>query len=111
MAGSVIPLTPDPLFEQITTLDGTDYLLTFAYNERDGFWYLDVADQDGDPIALALKCVVDWNMLRRCTDPRKPAGILAFDDITSAGIDPGFDDLGLRVQLVYFTADEVAAGA
>ncbi len=109
MSGVVIPLGTDPLFDQVTALEGVDYVLRFAFNERDQYWYLDLLDQDGDPIATSLRCVVGWPLLRRSTDGRKPPGILAFEDASGLGRDPGFEDLGTRVQLVYFTKAEVDA--
>lgn len=107
-----VPITSDQvLYQQITTLDGTDYVLTFALNLRDGYWYLDVADQDGVPLASGIKVVVNWDLLRRCIDPRKPPGLLMAFDTTGQGLDPGSKDFGTRVQLLYLSAAEVAAVA
>jgi hypothetical protein len=99
-----------PLRQQVTALEGTDYILTFAFNRRDGYWYLDIADQDAVPISLSRKCVVNVNLLRRCADTRKPPGALILVDTSDTDLDPGLDDLGTRVDLVYYTAAELAAG-
>lgn len=104
-----IPVTSDqPLYQQNTTLDGRDYILTFAYNARDFSWYLDIADQDAVPISSGIRIVVDWDLLKRCVDARRPPGILVANDLSGAGIDPGKDDFGTRVELIYFEAAEVA---
>lgn len=103
----IIPTSnAEPLYTQITSLDGADYVLTFALNSRDSKWYLDVADQDGDPIIQGLKLVEGWDLLHRCVDPRKPQGLLALQDVTGQGADPGPDDLGTRVVLRYYPVGE-----
>lgn len=104
-----IPTTSDqPHYTQVTTLDGRDYVLTFEYNFRDLSWYLDVADQDEVVIAAGLRLVVDWDLLQRCVDERRPPGILWCNDLSGAGLDPGPDDLGTRVELLYFGEEEAA---
>ena len=108
----IVPVSnTDALYQQVTTLDGVDFILTFAYNLRDGFWYLDVLDQDGNVIVPNVKIVVNWDLLQRSTDPRKPAGALMAYDTTAQELDPGLDDFGTRVQILYLTAEEVRANA
>jgi hypothetical protein len=97
-----------PLYQQFTTLDGQDFLLTFAYNARDFSWYLDIADQDAVAIVSGIRIVVAWDLLRRCVDARRPPGVLIANDLSGAGLDPGADDFGTRVELLYFDAAEVA---
>jgi len=108
-----IPVRSDlPLFTQVTTLDGQDYILTFSFNQRDVSWYVDIADQDEAVIASALRLVVGWDLLKRCVDARRPPGVLFANDLSGAGLDPGPDDLGTRVEVLYFgqaEADEVLA--
>lgn len=109
---AIVPVTTDQvLYQQVTTLDGVDYVLTFALNLRDSYWYLDVADQDGVPIATGIKVVVSWDLLHRCIDERKPKGMLMAFDTTGRGLDPGPADFGTRVQLFYLTEAEVQANA
>ena len=109
-----IPVRSDlPNYTQVTTLDGRDYVLTFSYNARDLSWYLDIADQDEVMIAAGLRIVADWDLLKRCVDPRRPPGIIFANDLSGAGLDPGPDDFGARVELLYFgeaEAEEVRAG-
>jgi len=107
---AIVPVTTDQvLYQQVTTLDGVDYVLTFALNLRDSYWYLDVADQDGSPIATNIKVLVNWDLLRRCVDERKPKGMLMAHDTTGQGLDPGPTDFGTRVQLLYLAQAEVQA--
>ena len=87
-----IPTTADDvLYSQVTELDGADYVFTFALNLRDGRWYFDIADQDELVIAAGIPLVVNWDLLRRVQDARRPPGKLVCIDPTGAGRDPGPD--------------------
>ena len=115
MALVQIPCMPgaDSRWQQRTALDGVDYLLTFYWTQRDGAWRLDVADQDGNPIATGRKLVCNWPILRGVLGTRAswgiagvvdtfpPAGILAVIDTLGEDMDPGFNDLGTRCVLLY----------
>lgn len=105
----VIPTSTDPLFSQVTTLAGRDYILTFAWNLRESAWYLDIADQDGVVLAASLKLTVNYPLLARRTDPRLPAGVIYPLDRSGAGIDPGLDDLGTRVVLMFIELSDLAS--
>jgi hypothetical protein len=99
-----IPSTPgvQSNWVQRTQLDGVDYLFRFLWSQRDGHWSIDVADQDGVAIASGVRLVTNWPLMRTCVDPRRPPGILAVMDTTSANdADPGFADLGSRFVLTY----------
>jgi hypothetical protein len=110
-----IPCTPgtDSRWTQRTALDGTDYLLTIYWTQRDGSWRLDLADQDGNPITTGRKLVCNWNLLRGVlgtraswgvsgvVDTHPPTGILAVVDTLGQGLDPGYSDLGGRCVLLY----------
>lgn len=92
----------EPLYSQVTALDGTSYLWTFAWNVRDGRWYFDLLDQDGVLITGGVRVVVGSPLLSRCLDPRRPLGTLMAIDTTGESRDPAFDELGTRVLLTYF---------
>lgn len=107
-------------YRQVTTLDGVDFVLRFLFNEREGKWYLSLADADDVSIVHGVKIVPLISLLRKVTDARRPAGLLMARDLTgpdvdfAAGqkvldLDPGLTDLGAggRVRLFYFTADEL----
>lgn len=96
-----IPVSTDAHYSQVTTLSGSDFILTFDWNFREAAWYLDVADQDGLQIATARKITVDFPLIMRCVDVRRPKGVLLAIDTSGAGLDPGRDDLGQRVHLIY----------
>ncbi len=99
-----IPTSTDVLYTQVTTLDGQDYVLTFALNLRDGRWYLNLADQDGVTIASNIPMVVNWDLLNRVLDVRRPPGKLFCVDPLGANADP---DPGTAPTLLYLEAAEL----
>jgi len=106
-----IPCVPDgqALWTQRTALDGRDYLLSFQWQQRDGHWLVTVADQDGSEIMSGRAITTGYPVLRGCTDPRRPPGMLVALDTQGQGADADFVTLGTRVVLAYFDAAEMAA--
>ena len=104
-----IPIQPDlNAFEQRIQLDGEYYTSRFRWNPRAERWYLDLLSGDGDPIVNGIALVVGVPLtmhLRTLTG--MPPGAFVCVDTDKLGNDPGFDELGVRVKLVYLTADEV----
>lgn len=91
-------------FDQQVTLDGVTYTLEFRWNERLGAWFMAVLDIEGTTAhQVGLRLVVDWP-LGLYHQGRQPSGVFIAIDTgapVGQGIDPGFDDLGSRVQLHY----------
>jgi len=97
-------------YDQRVELDGTTYVLDFAWNERGRSWFLTVNTADGAPIVSGLAVVSNWPLLRRFKyKPELPGGELVAVDLTGTYDAAGYTDLGTNVQLTYFTAAEVAA--
>lgn len=111
MSTGIIPTSTDALYTQVTTLDGSDFVFTFSWNGRESAWYFDIADQDGVPIAMSIKVTVETPLLRRCADPRQPKGLLWAADTTGQGLDPGRNDLGERVLLLFVSFDDATLSA
>ena len=111
MATLVIPTTPgEPYYRQKTKLEGREFTLSFAFNQRIGRWYLSIYDEAEVPLLLGIKLVTNWPLLRRYRfDTRLPPGELmalaADGDRTPAGL----DELGpgKRVELVYLEAADL----
>ena len=102
MATLILPVTSDSSSSLIVTLDGTNYLLDRAWNDRDEAWYMDISLDDGTLLAAGRKLVVDWPLTGiRDTDPRMPPGVIFCTDTSGKQIDPGLNDLGARVPLCY----------
>jgi hypothetical protein len=103
-------------YVQRTALDGRDYLLTVTLNQREGKWYVDLADQNGDPILYGIKLVVGWPLLRTVTDERRPPGELFVVQLGSddpgfrrqVSVDPDIDAFGATHAFLYLDADGLA---
>lgn len=108
MATLLIPTSPGvPYFTQKTRLDGRDFLLRFAYNERAERFSLSIFDESEQPILRGLWLVTNWPLLRRYrADIRLPPGELMVVDLSGDGSPPTLDELGegKRCELTYFEA-------
>lgn len=94
-------------FNESVPLEGTEYLFDFAWNDRDGYWYLTISDQDANQIANGIKLLININLLRRFTDTRLPPGLLMCVDLTGTATDiVTSGELGYRVPLLYTTSDD-----
>ncbi len=83
------------------TLTGAEHVIEFIFNQRLGSWTLNFYDAGRSPYWLGVRGVADWSLLSRCSDPRKPPGRLYLVDTSNRGLDPGENDIGDRVRLVY----------
>ena len=105
-----IPTTPSlPHYNQFTTLDGTTYELVFFWNTRDEHWYMDINDIDGNIILPSSKLVCNYPLLRRAKNPDSPPGQILAMDTSGLDEDPAFNDLGTRVELLYYDAEELVS--
>lgn len=88
-------------------LDGLTYTMEFRWNTRDAAWFLDLATEDGTPVASGVRVVVGFPLCARVTGANRLPGVLIARDTSGRGIGPGLADLGDRVKLLYFTRDEL----
>lgn len=61
-----LPITLDteaPAQQSIATLDGTEYVLTIAYNARDVAFYLSIADNSGVLLVGSQPLIESWPLL------------------------------------------------
>lgn len=83
-------------------LDDEYFVLTFRWNHRAQRWYMDVADTTGVMVASGLAVCADTPLTAHLAGyDRMPRGILVAVDGTDSGIDPGLEELGQRVKIVY----------
>lgn len=99
--------TGQAFYSMTTTLEGTSYLLAFAYNQRCDCWLLSIATAEGEDIVNGIKILANWPLLRKVADPRMPQGELFAYSNTSDASPPRFADLapGGRCQLLYISSD------
>ena len=104
------PPTPNAFWTQTTTFEGVTFLLTFQYNQRCSCWYLSIADASNVDIVNGIKLVCGMSLLKKCADPRQPAGALLVLSATADSSTPGLNDLlpGVgRCTLYYISSDWV----
>ncbi len=106
----VIPTVQDaPYYTIRTRLEGRDYSLRFSWNERESRWYMGINSDDGVPLAIGIKLVSNWPLLRYYHfDTRLPPGEMMAIALGQDNAPPGFDELGIdrRVVLTYFPTTE-----
>jgi hypothetical protein len=107
-----IPISSDAAnFDIQVTLEEVTYTLEFRWNVRLGAWFMNILDAEGVTMLRAgTRVVVNWP-LNAYGANRQPPGALVAVDTTQRGEDPGLDDLGERVQLIYVTTDELEEAA
>jgi hypothetical protein len=111
MTIQTIPTTNAPFYTQTTTLEGTAYLLTFTYSQREDCWYVSIADTNAVDILNGVKLICNNPLLFKCKDPRRPPGELTVYSCTPDLSPPGLNELvpnAGRCQLLYITSDVLA---
>lgn len=99
-----------PRFTQSVDLDGVSFLLSFEWNDRDSTWSLNVANSEAVPLVSGVGLRVGLPLLNQYRGVAGlPAGALEVIDTSGADLDPGFADLGDRVQLAYTPIAEIPA--
>lgn len=94
-------------YEYLIGLEGRDYRLRYTYSERVDAWHLDVELADGTALATGVRLVANLPLLRRYIDDRLPPGVLVALAMADPPADPGRDDLGEQVVMVYIASDEL----
>ena len=109
MAMHVIPMADAAelgAFYFTVELEGKDYQFNFQYNARDGFWYFDVLDTEGNQIRSGVRVVANFPLTRLAVMTTSPPGELLCIDTRSDPSDPGLADLGVDVEFVYVEEDQ-----
>lgn len=111
LAVVTIPTSSDrAYYTQRVRLDGRDFNLDFAWNQREERWYLSIYDEDNQLVHAGIKILANWPLLRWYKfDDRIPGGELEAIDLTGDASPPTFDELGTdaRCQLTYFGLTEL----
>jgi hypothetical protein len=101
-----IPIEPDLTnFDFLIELDGTLYNMSLYWNDREGHWYMDIYNEDLEPLLLGAKLVQSYDMLKDYNDVRLPPGLLLYFKATETA-EEAPDNLGVDYTLVYFTEAE-----
>lgn len=106
----ILPLVPSiPNYRVSTTLDDTQFIFDLRWNTRDNAWYMDVSTEADEIIRYAIKIVRGAPLGRRTADPRFPTGLLVAAASDGSTTEAGLNDLGTRVQVLYYTVAELEA--
>ena len=109
---TLIPLVPSQGFYDFSTaVNGLTLSFTVRWNSVDEAFYFDIVDQSGNAIVLGIKLVLGAYLGRWCQHKLFRDGVLVAIDTSSTLTDAGFDDAGDRVQLWYYTANELISNA
>lgn len=102
MAILELPVRSDlPAYEFQVSLDSEVFTLRFAFNFREGRWSMDVADSVGTDIINGIKLVHGFPLLRQYVVEGQPPGEFILIDESGNKKNPGRDDLGNDVKLLY----------
>lgn len=105
-----LQLTPSiATYDFVTTLNDADFVIEMAWADRSGAWFMSLSTTAGEIIFSGVKVVIGAFLGRRSTNPRGPAGFFVVEDTSGANLDAGFDDMGVRVRVLFFTGEEFFA--
>ena len=97
-----IPIDPTILNqEKSLILSGTQYFLTFAFNQRSESWYFDLADANRSPIVSNKPLLPGADLLRFIDSSVRPAGILFVYNNVGREFVADRDNLGIDFFLIY----------
>lgn len=103
-----IPLTSSfDDYDFSINLDGTIYLLNVRWNSRIEKWTISIGLEDGTELVGERPIIADWPPFARFRSTSLPKGELMFIDTSGKNQDPGHDDLGSRVILVYLEEEDL----
>jgi len=98
MATLTIPVRKDIFFyRQFVTLDNTEYIMVFDYNQREDSWYLSF----GDNILNGIRISGNNDILKQYHYLDIPPGELKIVDQDGLNREPTKDTFGDRVILTY----------
>lgn len=100
-----LPFSDGEDFDRVVFLDGVKFILQFRFNVRLNYWSFHLLTAGYVHILSGISCVVDYPLLLRATSELRPVGQLYLIDTSGRGEEPGPQDLGARVKMVYRTED------
>lgn len=102
MSFQKIPVRSDlPAYEFDITLDGKIFNLSFAWNDRSELWSMDIFDENGNELLMGVPILTNWDLIGRFRMKTLPPRMFLCVDTAGEGKNPGIDDFGSRVILVY----------
>jgi hypothetical protein len=98
-----IPVRSDiPFYDMDIILDGTAFFLEFYFNRRKDRWYMNIRNQDKEPILMGTPLLVNTDLLFPFfSNEALPVGLFLVIDTEDGQLNPGEFDLGDRVKLTF----------
>lgn len=99
---------------QRVILEGVEYSLRWRYVQSSARWALDIRSADGVELATGIRVVQEWPLLQanragRPSDTFPPGELFVLDPRTTGRVEPGLDELGADLVLLYVEADTLGA--
>ena len=109
MSLSLVPTSQDAYFSLNINLEGTEYVLTFRYNQREACYYLSISTPNGVDLAVGIKCVATWPLLHKFAVDGLPPGELTIYANTSNTSPPDVGQLGegLPFTMYYLSSNQL----
>ena len=82
-------------------LDGVQYVIRRAWNEREASWVVSLYTEDLAPIVVGAFARTGVDLLDNCAAAGRPPGRLILEDVSGAGAELTFDGWGRTHRLVY----------
>lgn len=102
MSFQVIPVRSDlPAYDFKITLDGVVYNLGFTWSERSQLWTMDISDENEEPIAMGIRLFTATPISYIYEMDNFPEREFLVVDTAGENKNPGRDDFGSRVLLLY----------
>lgn len=100
----IIPFRPSETNYTLTLpFDNVPILIDVHWNDVEQAWYIDFREEDETLMAGNIKVVLGVNLARRSNHPFFRSNLFVAFDTGPDDLDPGFDDLGVRVIVQRFT--------
>jgi len=101
MAALELPVRSDVKSYTFTVeLDGTLYTLRFKYNDRTELWTMDIADAINNDILNGVRLLTNIALIDVVKEGIPPGEFILIDE-TGEDRNPGENDLGNDVKLIY----------
>lgn len=105
---SVLPLVPSiPEYTFATALNSNVYVIRMRWNARASTWFMDISDSEETLVLAGMACLLGCKIGLNSANTSFPAGMFLMVDTSGTGIDATLDDMGTRIQIWHYSADEL----
>lgn len=104
----VIPFEAEvPYYSFAVVLEGETFVFDVRWNVREAAWYFDIRTPEDDLLAGGIKLALGAAILDRPATEGLPDGVIVCEDTSGAGVEATLDDLGIRVQVLFYSRAEI----